>query len=315
MDLPRSTRETSFSSQEPSNMVRVPGGQFTMGSNHGYPEESPAHVVNIDSFWMDCYLVTNAEFELFVNANSYITLAERILNQHDYPSVSEKDLVPGSAVFMQPENPTKTNNYLNWWQYIPGACWRHPGGPKTSISGLEHHPVVHVAYEDAKAYANWLGKTLPTEAQWERAARGGMDGCRYIWGDEPIDMQNPQANIWHGQFPCENLKTSQPSPTPVGEYPANNYGLYDMAGNVWEWTQDWYHSRHEKGPCCAPKVNPRGPEVGEVNHNAVQFPLKVIKGGSYLCADNYCHRYRPAARAGESIDSSTCHIGFRCVNL
>ena len=300
-------------------MVWVPYGTFLMGSNRFYPEEGPAHEVTVDGFWMDRYTVTNAQFQCFVEATGYITVAERPLNPQDYPGALPELLVPGSAVFRQPSHPVNLNDYHNWWEYVPGANWRHPEGSGSSLEGRERHPVVHVAYEDAEAYAMWAGRTLPTEAQWERAARGGLEGATYTWGNTFAPGGRQMANVWLGMFPWRNLRPDgKVGPLPVGSFPPNGYGLYDMAGNVWEWTTDWYWARHParaKEPCCIP-VNPRGASREESLDQTLPragIPRKVLKGGSFLCADNYCLRYRPAARSPETIETSTCHIGFRCI--
>lgn len=302
----------------PAGMVWIPGGTFLMGSDKHYPEEAPAHYVKVDGFWMDRYAVTNEQFARFVKATRYVTFAERRPNPKDYPGAPPEMLVPGSLVFVQPRRPVDLNNYFNWWAWVPGANWRHPEGPGSSIKGREHHPVVQVTYEDAAAYAKWAGKSLPTEAEWEYAARGGLEGAEYVWGNEFAPGGQMMANTWQGEFPVRNLLLDGYLTTaPVGSFPPNGYGLYDMAGNVWEWTADWYQDHHGQptSPCCAP-VNPRGgtmeqsydPQMPEV-----RIPRKVSKGGSFLCAPNYCMRYRPAARMPQAIDTSTCHQGFRCV--
>ncbi|BCL36086.1 formylglycine-generating enzyme family protein [Nostoc sp. MS1] len=299
------------------NMVWIPVGTFTMGSDHHYPEEAPAQRVTVTGFWMDKYAVTNKQFQRFVKDTKYITFAERQPNPQDYPGALPELLVPGSLVFQQPPHPVDLSS-CSWWNYVPGANWRHPEGPGSSIKGRENYPVVHIAYEDAEAYAKWAGKALPTEAQWECAARGGLEGAVYVWGNE-FPKNRLLANIWQGEFPWQNLKSHPPQPEPVGSYPANNYGLYDMAGNVWEWTMDWYRTQplaSKPKSCCIP-VNPRGGSLEESfdpDFPEIRIPRKVLKGGSFLCAANYCFRYRPAARHAETVDTSTCHIGFRCVS-
>lgn len=302
----------------PAGMVWIPGGTFLMGSDKHYPEEAPAHYVKVDGFWMDRYAVTNEQFARFVKATRYVTFAERRPNPKDYPGAPPEMLVPGSLVFVQPRRPVDLNNYFNWWAWVPGANWRHPEGPGSSIKGREHHPVVQVTYEDAAAYAKWAGKSLPTEAEWEFAARGGLEGAEYVWGNEFAPGGQMMANTWQGEFPVRNLLLDGYLATaPVGSFPPNGYGLYDMAGNVWEWTADWYQEHHQQptSPCCAP-VNPRGGTV-EQSYDPqmpeVRIPRKVSKGGSFLCAPNYCLRYRPAARMPQTIDTSTCHQGFRCL--
>jgi formylglycine-generating enzyme len=299
------------------DMVWIPGGTFTMGSNDHYPEEAPTRRVTVTGFWMDKYAVTNKQFQRFVKATKYVTVAERSPNPEDYPGALPELLVPASLVFEQPAYPVDLN-FCNWWNYVPGANWRNPEGPGSSIKGRENYPVVHIAYEDAEAYAKWAGKALPTEAQWEFAARGGLESAVYVWGNE-FSHNKLLANIWQGAFPWQNLKSHPPRPEPVGSYPPNNYGLYDMTGNVWEWTIDWYLSKplsSKPKSCCIP-VNPKGGTLEESydpDFPQSRIPRKVLKGGSFLCAENYCFRYRPAARHAETIDTSTCHIGFRCIS-
>lgn len=297
-------------------MVWIPGGTFMMGSDHHYPEEGPAHLVRVDGFWMDRYAVTNKQFQRFVKETCYVTIAERPPKPEDYPGALPELLVPGSAVFQPPNYPVDLQT-CSWWVYVSGANWRRPEGLGSSIKGRENYPVVHIAYEDAEAYATWAGKSLPTEAQWEFAARGKLEGAAYAWGNELAPHGKQMANIWQGEFPWQNLKPHRPGTEPVGSYPPNSYGLYDMIGNVWEWTTDWYRERHcdKTKSCCIP-VNPRGgnqKESLDTRTPEFQIPRKVLKGGSFLCADNYCLRYRPAARHPETVDTSTCHIGFRCV--
>ena len=300
-------------------MVWVPGGTFLMGSDDFYPEEAPTHRVAVDGFWMDQTTVTNSQFRRFVEATGYVTGAEQAPNLDDYPNAPPEVLVPGSAVFRKPPMRVDLRNYQQWWSYVPGADWRHPEGPGSSLNGRWNHPVVHVVYADAEAYAAWANKTLPTEAEWEFAARGDLERAVYTWGDEFAPNGVMMANTWQGEFPWQNLRADGYERTaPVGSFPANGYGLHDMAGNVWEWTSDWFQSRHPEEadkPCCIP-VNPRGGERDRSRDPATPetpLPRKVVKGGSYLCAPNYCLRYRPAARSPETIDSSTCHIGFRCI--
>jgi formylglycine-generating enzyme len=285
-------------------MTWVPSGEFAMGSEDFYPEERPVRRVEVDGFWIDRHPVTAAEFRRFVRETDYVTLAERPLDAADYPDADPELLVPGSLVFRKTSGPVPLDDVRNWWTYLPGAFWKKPGGPGTTINGQDNHPVVQVAYEDAVAYSTWAGKELPTEAEWEYAARGGLDGAAFAWGDEHAPNGKAMANTWQGEFPWHNLKADGFEGTsPVGSFPPNGYGLYDMCGNVWEWTRDDFSFGHaERAPCCAPDLIP-----GEL------FPRKVIKGGSHLCAPNYCLRYRPAARQGETVDTSTGHIGFRCV--
>ena len=298
-------------------MALIPGGTFTMGSNAHYPEEAPAHRVTVGPFRMDRHTVTNKEFRRFVNTTGYVTLAEKPANAADYPGAKPEMLVPSSVVFRKADGPIDLRNPYNWWTYVAGADWRHPRGPQSSLQGLWDHPVVHVAYDDAEAYAKWAGKELPTEAEWEFAARGGLDGAEFTWGDELMPGGKPHANFWQGEFPWQNLLEDGFEWTaPVGSFAPNGYGLYDMAGNVWEWTTDWYQE-HGKidSPCCTID-DPRGGERDasfDPRTPNVKIPRKVMKGGSYLCAPNYCRRYRPAARMAQGIDTSTCHLGFRCI--
>lgn len=300
-------------------MVWVPGGTFRMGSNKHYPEERPVHRVRVDGFWMDRFPVTNERFARFVEATGHKTFAEIAPVAADYPDADPDMLFAGSLVFTQPSAPVDLTNVRNWWQYVGGAHWRCPAGGDTSGDRLSNHPVVHVTFSDAEAFAAWEGKTLPTEAEWERASRGGLDGAAYAWGDAFLPGDRHQANTWQGEFPWQNLGTDGFERTsPVGVFPANGFGLHDMIGNVWEWTTDWYKARHphdEAKACCVP-ANPRGPRVDESYDPAdgsAQVPRKVLKGGSHLCAPNYCRRYRPAARYPQPIDTSTSHIGFRCI--
>jgi formylglycine-generating enzyme required for sulfatase activity len=288
-----------------------------MGSDRHYPEEAPAHRVSVDGFRMDATAVTNAEFAAFVEATGYTTVAERPLDPTDFPGAPPENLVPGSLVFTPTAGPVDLRHLSQWWTWTPGAFWKHPEGPRSSLAGRERHPVVHVAFEDAEAYAAWSGKELPTEAQWELAARAGLDGATYTWGDTPEEEGQKLANYWHGDFPWR-ADPGYGTTAPVGSYPPNAFGLYDMAGNVWEWTTDWYRERPPEDPgqpCCVP-VDPRGGSIEESFDPAqpqFRVPRKVIKGGSFLCADSYCLRYRPAARRPQMIDTGMGHIGFRCL--
>jgi formylglycine-generating enzyme len=301
------------------HMVWVPGGTFLMGDERFYPEERPAHQVSVDGFWMDEHPVTNAEFRRFVKATGYRTVAERPPDPADYPDADPGLLVPGSLVFHPTAGPVDLRDWRNWWAWVPGACWRHPEGPASTLHGRERHPVVQVAYPDAEAYAAWAGAALPTEAEWEHAARGGLEGAVFCWGDAFAPKGRMLANTWQGQFPWQNLLLDGFERTsPVGRFAANGYGLLDMAGNVWEWTRDFFtphHALQAAKPCCVPS-NPvvdsaeRSDAAGQPGGH---IPRRVIKGGSHLCAPNYCLRYRPAARQGEAVDTSTGHIGFRCV--
>ena len=300
-------------------MLWIQGGTFLMGSDRHYPEEAPAHRVTVDGFWMDRTPVTNGDFQRFVKETAHVTLAEVAPSAADYPGAKPEFLNPASLVFVKPEGPVDLRDYTNWWHFLLGADWRHPHGPNSFITGREQHPVVHVAYADAAAYARWAGKELPTEAEWEFAARGGLDGAEYAWEGGLAPGGRQMANYWQGEFPWHNSKADGYEGTsPVGAFPANGYGLVDMIGNVWEWTADWYRPRHpDEAPkaCCIPR-NPRGGSLQsslDPRQPEIAIPRKVIKGGSHLCAPNYCVRYRPAARFPEPIDTSTCHLGFRCV--
>jgi sulfatase modifying factor 1 len=275
--------------------------------------------VRVDGFWMDRTPVTNRDFRKFVQETGYVTLAEQAPDARDYPNALPHMLQPGSLVFVQPGHPVDLRDWSSWWSFTFGANWREPYGPGTSYHVYDDHPVVHVAYKDAEAYAMWAGKELPTEADWEFAARGGLEGAEYAWGDDFCPGGRHMANTWQGSFPYENLmEDGYIGTSPVTAYPANGYGLYDMIGNVWEWTTDWYAPQHQADankPCCVPR-NPRGPgQEGSYDpaQPEIRIPRKVLKGGSHLCAPNYCRRYRPAARHAEPIDTSTCHVGFRCV--
>jgi len=285
----------------------IPEGTFRMGSEDFYPEEAPVQEVGVDGFWIDETAVTASDFRRFVRDTGYVTVAERPLDPEQYPDADPELLVPGSLVFRMTNGPVSLDDFRSWWDYVPGACWKRPGGPGTTINGRDRHPAVQVTFEDAEAYARWARKELPSEAEWEYAARGGIDGAPFAWGEEHFPDGRPAANTWQGEFPWQNLKLDGYEGTsPVGSFPPNGYGLYDMCGNTWEWTSDWYAPRDslatESSPCCAP-MNPPGAHI----------PKRVIKGGSHLCAPNYCLRYRPAARQGEAIDTSTGHIGFRCI--
>src|SRR4051812_28012503 len=299
-------------------MKWIPGGVFWMGSNSHYPEEAPECRVRVDGFWMDYSPVTNGDYQKFVDETGYVTFAELPPNAADYPGALPEMLHPGSLAFVKPRKRVDLSA-CTWWQFIFGADWRHPLGPDTSLEQLESHPVVHVAYRDAEAYAKWAGKELPTEAEWEFAARGGPDGAEFAWGDELTPAGRHMANTWQGAFPHQNLESDGYARTsPVTAFPPNGYGFHDMIGNVWEWTSDWWSTKHEADAakaCCIPQ-NPRGgPEAA--SHDScepnIRIPRKVLKGGSHLCAPNYCRRYRPAARHAEPIDTSTSHVGFRCV--
>jgi formylglycine-generating enzyme required for sulfatase activity len=301
------------------DMAFIPGGTFRMGSDHHYSEEAPAHRVTVAPFRVDRTPVTNAQFRRFVEATGYVTVAERPPDPKDYPGALPHMLKPGSLVFTPPRQSVDLRDWSQWWQFEFGANWRRPYGRGRSNRGIEDHPVVHVAFADATAYAAWAGKELPTEAEWEFAARGGLDGAEFAWGDELTPGGRQMANTWQGAFPLENLASDGYTRTsPVGAFPANGYGVSDMIGNVWEWTTDWFSARHPSDaskPCCIPE-NPRGGrEVDsyDAGDRTRRIPRKVVKGGSHLCAPNYCRRYRPAARHAQPIDTGMSHVGFRCV--
>jgi formylglycine-generating enzyme required for sulfatase activity len=284
-----------------SGMIALEGGTFQIGSERFYPEERPVRRASVQPFAIDAHPVTNEEFARFVGSTGYVTVAERPVAAGQYPDADPTLLVPGSAVFTPPDGPVPIFDQRMWWRYVPFASWYHPEGPGSDLAGRTLHPVVHVAYDDAEAYAAWVGKALPTEAEWEYAARGGLEAATYAWGDDANPGGRVMANTWAGRFPWQNLRGGGFERTsPVESFPANGYGLYDMTGNVWEWTTDSYDSGGRGGACCGAGT-PVGPE------------RLVVKGGSHLCSPRYCLRYRPAARQGQTPDTSTSHIGFRCV--
>jgi sulfatase modifying factor 1 len=301
------------------DMVWIPGGTFRMGSDHHYPEEAPAHRVSVDSLWIDRTPVTNRQFKAFIKATGYVTTAQIPPDPNDYPGALPEMIYAGSLVFAPPPRVTNLRDWSRWWTFMRGADWRHPYGPGTNINLLDNHPVVHVSFADAQAYAKWAGKDLPTEAEWEFAARGGLDGEEFAWGNTLAPGGRHMANTWQGNFPNQNLgEDGYERTSPVTVFAPNGYGIHDMIGNVWEWTADWWSAKHEAEAakaCCIPS-NPRG--GGEFDsydpcQPQIKIPRKVLKGGSHLCAPNYCRRYRPAARHAEPIDTSTSHVGFRCV--
>ncbi len=326
-------------------MVWVPGGTFRMGSDAFYPEERPVRDVRVDGFWMDAYPVTVAAFRRFVRSTGYVTVAERPLDPALDTGLDLGLLAPGSLVFHKTRGPVDLSDSRAWWSYVPGASWRNPEGPGSTVHGRDRHPVTHIAYDDALAYAAWAGRRLPTEAEWEFAARGGLDGAVYAWGDDFSPDGRLMANTWQGEFPWRNALLDRYERTsPVASFPGNAYGLFDLTGNVWEWTTDEFDQtgldRSAKATCVphsprlsvpgqrvAPEAADRGEPAdssdgrsprpssgaadGKERHDV---PVRVIKGGSYLCSATYCLRYRPAARQGKAVDTATCHLGFRCVH-
>jgi len=301
------------------NMVAVAGGSFLMGSDRFYPEERPVRKVSVASFLMDRTPVTNARFACFVQETGYVTTAERAPDPAAYPGVNAALLRAGSLVFRKTDGLVDLREPHQWWAYCIGANWRRPLGPGSDLAGLDDHPVVHVTTEDAQTYATWAGKRLPSEAEWEYAARGGLDGADFAWGDELAPGGRMLANYWQGAFPWQNtLEDGYERTSPVMTYPANPYGLFDLIGNVWEWTADWYREGALSGgdgvrSCCVPRGRAAAEESYDPAIPHLRIPRRVIKGGSHLCAANYCQRYRPAARHPQTIDTSTSHLGFRCV--
>ncbi len=295
----------------PEGMVWIPGGQFWMGNDDPTtPDAQPVHFVEVDPFWMDRTEVTNAQFAKFVEDTGYVTVAERAPKPEDYPGAPPELLVPGSLVFTPPNHAVPLENHLSWWRYVPGADWRHPEGPESDIKERDDHPVVHVCWDDAVAYAKWAGKRLPTEAEWEFAARGGLDRRRYVWGDELNPDGKWMSNNWQGNFPNQNLHEDGYDRTaPVGSYAPNGYGLFDMSGNVWEWCADWYRPDYY---AQSPEKNPQGPD-SSYDPMEPGMPKRVQRGGSFLCSDMYCVRYLPGPRGKGAVDSGASHVGFRCV--
>jgi sulfatase modifying factor 1 len=304
------------------DMVHIPAGRFRMGSADFYPEEGPVHEVEVSHFSIDRGPVTVAQFTSFVKETGYLTVAERPPDPADYPDADPSLLCEGSAVFHPTPGPVPLNDPHSWWAYVPGASWRHPWGPNSDNSERDDHPVTHIAFEDAQAYAKWAGKQLPSEAEWEYAARGKLDGAIFAWGEEERPDGELMANFWQGEFPWHNIGArGWRGTSPVGLFPANGFGLHDVTGNVWEWTDDHYSaldpgSEATPSPCCKPPLNPRieTPNASyDFGRPGAHILRRVIKGGSHLCAPSYCLRYRPAARQPEAIDTSTSHIGFRCI--
>ncbi len=296
--------------QAPEGMVWVPGGAFWMGADDtSMTDAKPVHEVSVTGFWIDRTEVTNRKFAGFVKATGYITVAERKPDAKDYPGAPPEKLVPGSIVFTPPAGRVSLDDPSAWWSYVPGASWRHPDGPASTIDGKDDHPVVQICFYDAQAYASWAGKRLPTEAEWEYAARGKRARSRYVWGDDRLPGGKWQANIWEGTFPDQDTAQDGFARTaPVGSFPANGFGLFDMAGNVWEWCSDWYRPRYE----TSPRDNPVGPS-SSYDPDEPNVPKRVQRGGSFLCSDQYCTRYLPGARGRGAPDSGLSHLGLRCV--
>jgi sulfatase modifying factor 1 len=314
-------------SPAPEGMVWIPGGEFAMGSSRASEamcsvpgvthDAQPVHRVYVDAFWMDATEVTNAQFEKFVQATGYKTVAEIAPTQEEFPTVPAENLVAGSAVFTPTPGAVKLDNHFQWWSYVPGADWRHPTGPGSNLKGRENYPVVQIAYKDAEAYAKWAGKRLPTEAEWEFAARGGLSGKLYAWGDELKVGGKFQANIYQGKFPvADRGEDGFKGIAPVGQFKPNGYGLYDVAGNVWEWCSDWYRPDTYARTQAAGGVarNPNGPasSFDPVEPGAKK---RVHRGGSFLCTDQYCTRYMVGTRGKGEISTASNHVGFRCVKV
>jgi formylglycine-generating enzyme required for sulfatase activity len=312
---PSMSRQSRQAEAGPAGMKKIAGGEFLMGSADHYPEEKPVRRAQVGDFWIDQFPVTNRQFSEFVEATGHVTFAEKAPDPRDYPGMPAEMARAGSAVFVPTTGPVDLSNPGLWWKFVFGADWRHPEGPESAIAHRMDHPVVQIAYEDALAYAQWAGKDLPSEAEWEFAARGGLEQKPFAWGDTLMPGGRPMANYWEGEFPWAK-SAGFTRTSPVGAFPPNGYGLYDMIGNVWEWTRDWYSTEvAEARSCC-------GPPRARLAHQAESFdpylpqqkiPRKVCKGGSRLCADKYCRRYRPAARHPQPVDSPTSHTGFRCV--
>ena len=318
----------------PKGMALVPGGTFLLGSTASYPEERPVRAAEVGPRWVDETPVTNAAFRRFVRDTGYVTVAERAPDAADFPGADPADLVPGSQVFTGTPGPVPLNDWTQWWSWVHEADWRHPEGPGSNLNGRDLHPVVHVGYEDALAYAEWIGKQLPTETEWEHAARGGLEQATYPWGDEFMPNGRVMANTWHGRFPFENTSPHDFVRTsPIHSFRPNGYGLYDVAGNVWEWTDSPWSDTHAVSDAAAARPvgrsNPSADDGHEWHDGGEHQPgasccapqraalsetdRRVTKGGSHLCAPSYCHRYRPAARQGQTVRSTTSHLGFRCI--
>lgn len=292
-------------------MVRLSGGTFQMGSDDaGFTDARPVHKVTVKGFWMDEHEVTNAQFKQFVDATHYVTVAEQTLDPADFPGVDPVNLVPGSAVFNPPGTPVSLDNSMQWWKYVPGACWSHPFGPESTIKDIENYPVVHVCYEDAMAYARWAGKRLPTEAEWEFAARGGKTATTYYWGNELHPGGKMMSNNFQGHFPDADKGTDgYKGLAPVMSFPANAYGLFDMEGNAWEWCNDFYRPDYYAN---SPEANPQGPD-DSFDPDDPKSVVRVQRGGSFICSEQYCIRYKAGSRGKGEIRSASNNLGFRCV--
>lgn len=308
------TSTTGNAHTAPQNMVWIPGGRFWMGTDH-MEDAQPVHQVEVKAFWMDRTDVTNGEFAQFVKATGYVTIAERPLDPKQFPGLAPEDLAPGSVVFTPPSGPVSLDHPLAWWRFVKGANWRHPEGPDSDLRGKEKYPVVHIAWPDAAAYANWAGKRLPTEAEWEFASRGGRDRQNYPWGNDLNPKGKWMANTFQGHFPDKNTAADgYAGIAPVASFPPNDFGLYDMSGNVWQWVSDWYRPDYyaqlrQQGEIAN---NPQGPR-DSFDPQETGVPKRVQKGGSFLCTDQYCERYMPGARGKGDPETGTNHLGFRCV--
>lgn len=324
--LPTVENRIKLSAPVPAGMVWVPGGEFSMGARDPFDssdvvgmqattDSRPVHRVYVDGFWMDETEVTNEQFAHFVDATGYVTVAERPLRAEDFPQLSKEDLAPGSVVFTPPEHAVPLTDHFQWWSFVDGANWRHPLGAESSIEGKERYPVTHVAYEDAEAYAKWAGKRLPTEAEWEFAARGGLSGRLYPWGDEFMPDGRWMANVHQGHFPDHDTAADEHAGVaPVAKFAPNGYGLHDVGGNVWEWVSDWYRPDYYARLATAGSVarNPTGPE-DSFDPDEPGVPKRVHRGGSFLCTDQYCSRYMVGTRGKGEVTTGTNHLGFRCV--
>jgi formylglycine-generating enzyme required for sulfatase activity len=322
--LPTVENKAQPAGPAPEGMVWIPGGEFSMGSDEsgeslcGLPgvtrDAQPVHRVYVDGFWMDTTEVTNEQFEKFIKATGYVTVAERTPTQEEFPNAPPENLVAGSTVFTPTEQPVVLNDHFQWWRYEKGANWRHPEGPSSNLQGRERFPVVHVAYDDAAAYAKWADKRLPTEAEWEFAARGGAAGWLYAWGDELRPGGKWMANIYQGRFPVKDEGGDGfPGIAPVAQFPPNGYGLYDMAGNVWEWVSDWYRpDTYAQRASSGVVRNPQGPDTSFDPMEPTE-KKRVHRGGSYLCTDQYCTRYMVGTRGKGEVTTGSNHVGFRCV--